>query len=395
MKIFENRIAEYLRVFEKRKHKKSSFADQKAKNEKILYVINHIDWFWSHRLPLAKGAQDAGHDVHVAVNGAENDKKLGQNSFKGHDIPEKSIIKIVLDLNSIIKSEKPAIIHAITLKYAFICGILSLFYPKICFIHTIAGLGYVFSGNGFKPKLLRAILSQIFKIIFQRKNTKLIFQNPDDQNIFLSRHYCSPEQCYLIRGSGVDLQQFPFTPEPENNPPIILMPTRLLHDKGIAVFIEAAKILEKDRIQARMQIAGGISETNPAAISEQDMQSMLKGSNVEWLGKVSNMPALYASCTCVAYPSYYREGVPKVLLEAAATGRAIITTNHPGCREAVNDGENGLLIPVKDAVALAEAIKNLLEHPKLRHTMGQKSRTLAEDIFDVKKIVKETLKVYE
>ena len=361
---------------------------------KVLYVINHIDWFWSHRLPLAKGAQDQSHTVHVAVTGASNDPQLTQKGFTGHETPSGNPIKTITTLHRIIKTEKPDIIHAITLKYALLTALAARNQPGTKVIHTIAGLGYLFSGEGLKPKLLRLILLPVFKRTFKNTRTKLIFQNPDDQALFLKRGLANETQCHLIRGSGVDTTQFPHTPEPKTDTPIILMPTRLVIEKGIATFIEATKILQSKGIKAKYQIAGGISTSNPNAITEPQMHQMLNGSPVEWLGKVTNMPALYQSASLIVYPSYYGEGIPKVLLEAASTGRAIITTNHPGCREAVTDGENGLLVPVKDPQALANAIETLLNDPKMRLKMGQNSRKKAEEEFAVERIVEQTLRLY-
>ena len=361
---------------------------------KILYIINHIDWFWSHRLPLAKGAQGCGYDVHVAVTGGSNDPQLTQEQFTGHEIPFRNPIKIIAALYRIIQEEQPDIVHAITLKYALLAALAARKYPQTKIIHTIAGLGYLFSGEGFKPRILRLIVLPIFKLAFKNARTQLIFQNPDDMELFLKRGLANEGQCHLIRGSGVDMAAFPQTPEPKTDTPIILMPTRLIIEKGIAVFIEAAKILQSKGIKAKHQIAGGLSTTNPNAITECEMREMLDGSPVEWLGKVADMPALYQAANLIAYPSYYGEGVPKVLLEAASTGRAIITTDHAGCREAVTDGRNGLLIPIKDPQALADAIEVTLNDPKMRLRMGQESRKKAETEFAVERVVKETLALY-
>jgi len=325
---------------------------------KLLFVINHIDWFWSHRLPLAKGAQVQGHNVHIAVTGAQNDPNLAPQHFTAHEIPAStggpSLVKIIWEIHKIIKREKPDIIHAITLKYAFLAGLAARFHSNVRIVHTLAGLGYLFSGEGMKPKCLRALIGPFLKLALKGPHIKLIFQNPDDMNLMIKRNFANEHQCTLIRGSGVDLTEFPFTPLPDDKQPIVLMPTRLVHEKGIAAFIESANILKTRNINARFQIAGGLSTSNPRAISKAEMEEMIAGTTVEWLGKVEDMPALYQSASLICYPSYYGEGVPKVLLEAASTGRAIITTNHPGCREAVENNTTGLLVPVKDAHATAD-----------------------------------------
>ncbi|MGH1398120.1 MAG: glycosyltransferase family 4 protein [Alphaproteobacteria bacterium] len=371
-------------------------------SKSLLYVINDMDWFWSHRLPLAIGARDDGWGVHVCAIGAAADEGLKATGFKGIDLPKAGgglgaiqLLKIIITLRSVIKSKKPDLIHAITLKYAFITGLAALG-TNTKIVHTLAGLGYLFCGEGAKPRILRALIGPFLKLALKGKSTQLIFQNPDDMQVMLKRGFADPNRSHLIKGSGVDCKEFTVSPEPENNPPLIVMPTRLVHEKGIAVFIEAAKILKERGIKARFEIAGGEALTNPRGIKANEMNAMItaSGNAVTWLGKVSDMPDLLRRANLIAYPSYYGEGIPKVLLEAAASGRAIITTDHAGCREAVNDGQNGLLIPIKDASACAAAIQSLLTDPTRRAEMGKASRTRAETEFDVSIIVEKTLNVY-
>lgn len=373
---------------------------------KLLYIINHIDWFWSHRLPLATGARDAGWEVVVCVEGASKDSKLAENGFTGRELPSAdkgfapfAVLNIILAIHRLIKEEQPVLLHAITLKYAFMAGLAARFHKDIRIIHTLAGLGYLFSGEGTKPKILRTLVGPFLKIALKHKNAQIIFQNPDDLKIMLSCGFVREEQTHLIRGSGVDTDAFRYAPEEENpaaenDTPIVVMPTRLVHDKGVAVFVEAARILKKRGPKARFQIAGGLVTNNPLAVSKDEMEKLCEDGTVEWLGKVSDMPGLLARATLIVYPSYYREGIPKVLLESCATGRAIVTTDHPGCREAVTDGDNGLLVPIKDTQATAAAIEKLLADPQTRKAMGMRSRARAEEEFDVRKIVKATLAVY-
>lgn len=369
---------------------------------KILYIINHPDWFWSHRLPLAQGAKHAGYDVLAAMPGGASDKKLSQYGFTGLDLPSfetkaspLTAIKTLLTLQKLLQREKPQIVHAITLKYAFMTGLVARCHKNVRVVHTIAGLGYLFSGEGMKPKLLRLLVGPFLKFALKGPRMTIIVQNPDDLELLVRRGYVRKEQTLLIRGSGVDTEVFkPAQISPEE-PPIVLMPTRLLRDKGVAVFIEAARILKKKGVKARFRIAGGISANSPGAITEPEIRQMIADGSVEWLGKRDDMPDLLSHSTLVAYPSYYREGVPKVLLEAAASGKAIITTDHPGCREAVTHDINGLLVPVKDAAALASAIEKLLQNSDLRERMEQAARKKALAEFDVHLIVSATLKAYE
>jgi glycosyltransferase involved in cell wall biosynthesis len=362
---------------------------------KILYVINHMDWFWSHRLPLAKAALQDGWDVQIAAHGASSDERLHDHGFEGLELPHKNMLQILYCLHRMMRDQKPELVHAITLKYAFLAGLVARLHPHVKIVHTIAGLGYLFSGEGLKPKLLRILVGPFLKIALKGKNAFVIFQNPDDRDLMIRRGFVDVRHTFLIRGSGVDLQQFSYVKEPKSNPaPVVLMPTRLVHDKGIAVFLEAARIIKKRGIDAKFQIAGGVTSVNPRAISQTQMQNMVSDGAAEWLGRVDDMPALYAGCNLVVYPSYYGEGVAKVLLEAAAIGRAIITTDHPGCREAVDHRRSGLLVPVKDAVAVADAIQDLLQNETRRADMGKNARAKAEAEFDVRMIAQQTIAVY-
>lgn len=364
-------------------------------SKKLFLVINHIDWFWSHRLPLAKGAQKQGWGVSVAVTGAKDDPNFAPQHFTGYELPAGGAAKIIWAIHKILKRARPNIIHAITLKYAFLAGLAARFDRRVQVVHTLAGLGYLFSGQGAKPQILRALIGPFLKLALKHKRAHLIFQNPDDMALMIRRGFATAERSTLIRGSGVDLDEFPLTSLPNDERPIILMPTRLVHEKGVAVFIEAAKILKARGLDARFQIAGGLSPNNPSAISESEMRAMLSGSDVEWLGKITDMPRLYQSARLICYPSYYGEGVPKVLLEAAATGRAIVTTDHPGCREAVQHGVSGMLVPVKDALSCADAVQSLLEDPERLEAMSRASHDLAARDFAVDSVVERTLKIYE
>lgn len=368
---------------------------------RILYIINHMDWFWSHRLPLAMGAKALGYEVIVAAHGASKDEKLKELGFKGVELSPSNkgflpftILKIIAEIFQILGKHKPDLMHAITIKYSFFAGIAARMRPGTRCVFTIAGLGYLFSGEGLKPKILRNVMAPYFWYAFRNPKTRLIFQNPDDLRIMVSRGFADALRSYLILGSGVDLSVFPYVEEKTASPPLVVMPTRLVHDKGVSVFVEAARICKQRGVSANFQIAGGITAYNPLAITEKEMNAMTADGAVTWLGKVSDMPDLLARASIIAYPSHYREGVPKVLLEAAATGRAIVTTDHPGCREAVADHNNGLLVPVKHAEATADAIAQLLNDPAQRKQMGRNSRARAEREFDVKIIVEKTLEVY-
>lgn len=377
---------------------------QDASMRRLLYIVNHIDWFWSHRLPLALAAKESGWDVHLAVAGAGNDHRLNLYGFTGLDLPVSTkgsslltAIKVVLAIRTLIKRHKPNLIHAITLKYAFLTGLA----VRWCgnenqrVVFTIAGLGYLFSTEGLKPRILRRFTEPLLKFAFKLKHAQVIFQNPDDMETMIARGLIEKTQCHLVIGSGVDIVSFEASPIPQSDSPVVLMLTRLIHDKGITVFIEAAKIVVKEMPKVRFQIAGGTTHNNPLAIEQSEMEKMIATSPVVWLGHVDDMPSLLRQASLIAYPSYYGEGVPKVLLEACASGRPIVTTDHRGCREAVRNGTNGLLVPIKNALMTANAIIELLRDQERLKKMGEAARQRAESEFDVHLVSSATLLIYQ
>jgi glycosyltransferase involved in cell wall biosynthesis len=367
---------------------------------KILYLFDVGDW--QSRMPLALAAQAQGYDVRIVLIGGAQGTQLPNASllaahlpspagvFRGRDLPH-----MINAIRRVIAAENPALVHTVTLKYAFITGLAVLPLKRLRRIYTLAGLGYIFRGDNRKSKVLRGLLSPFLRLIFKNPQTTLIFQNPDDRALLIQRGLAAEQRSVLIRGSGVDLSVFTATPPPEDDAPLVLMPTRLVREKGVHIFAEAARILKERGAQARFQIAGGLTQHNPQALSLDEMTEFVKQGHVEWLGRIDDMPALLARASIVVYPSYYGEGIPRVLLEAAAAGRPIITTDHPGCREAVREGQNGFLVPVKDADATASTIVRLLNDPALRLSMGAQSRALAEEEFDINLINRQTLDVYK
>jgi len=373
-------------------------------SKKLLFIVNHMDCFWTRRFPIAKQAitPKEGWDVSVCASGADDDQELTEYAFEGIGLPEPSRKHVIISnlyimfvMLRVIHTKKPDLIHAMTLKYAFMTGLVCLFVPRVKVVHTIAGLGYLFSGDGFKPKLLRFLIGPFLKLALHNKRSFLTFQNPDDMRVMIEGGYVRADHSTLIKGSGIDLDEYAFTPEPKNERPLIVMPTRLIHEKGIAVFIEACNILSTRGVEADFQIAGGGAPYNPREISTEHMYEMLEGSAVKWLGHVSDIVGLYRLSNLVVYPSYYGEGVPKVLLEAAATGRAIITTDHTGCREAIIDAKTGILVPIRDANATADAMATLIQSATLRAAMGKAARDFAAEEFDVHSVVERTLRVYD
>jgi glycosyltransferase involved in cell wall biosynthesis len=260
-------------------------------------------------------------------------------------------------------------------------------------VNAFTGLGFLFVSNKLQARLMRSVLKRLFRLSINGKNSRLILQNTDDVNLITTNKIVAKSKIHLIRGSGVDLQQY-FPKKENRGVPIIMLASRMLWDKGIDEYIKAAGYLSSLNIKARFVLVGQTDSENPSGISKQQLNTWVNSGVVEWWGHKENMSEILNQAHVVCLPSY-REGLPKVLLEAAACGRPIVTTDAPGCREIVKDGVNGFLVPVRDATAVADALIKLIKSPELRIQMGVKGRELVEKKFSLEKINAETLQVYE
>jgi glycosyltransferase involved in cell wall biosynthesis len=370
--------------------------------QKFLLIVNDIAWFWSHRLPLAKDILAQGYDLHLATNNAADDPAIKALGITGHDLPAHTgsfnplgQLALAVKIFTHLKNLKPDMVHAITLRHAFFTGIAAriLRLPRAVF--TLAGLGPLLSSDHPKIKIIRALVVPLLSCAFGGKGRFVIFQNPDDAAALIGAGAVKKENTVVIRGSGVDVAQFAFSPIPEQEIPVILFSSRLLKAKGIGEFVHAARIIKSKGIPARFVVAGEIAEGNHDSITRDQLKDWITEGAIEWLGHRSDMPAVMAGAQIVTLPSYYGEGVPKVLLEAAAIGRPIVTTDMPGCRETVEDGATGFLIEPKNAWALADALEKLILNPALCAAMGQKGRARIETDFTVEIVNARTCAVYD
>jgi glycosyltransferase involved in cell wall biosynthesis len=295
---------------------------------------------------------------------------------------------LFLELYRWYRSERPDVVHHFTIKpviYGSLAARLAGV-PKV--VNTVTGLGYVFT-DGRRP-WLRHLVEGLYRWSL-RSAQFTFFQNRDDRQLFLDRGLVDPDKTTVLPGSGVDLTRF--TPCPSQGNTSFIMVARLIRDKGVAEFVEAARLVRRSHPEARFRLLGGRDERNPATISPEELDSWQ--ADVEWLGEVEDVRPFLAAADVAVLPSYYREGVPRSLLEAAAMAKPIITTGAVGCRETVDEGVNGLLVPVRDVKALAEAMVWMIEHPEVCRQMGQASRAKVEREFDERSVVSRTLEVYE
>jgi glycosyltransferase involved in cell wall biosynthesis len=370
-------------------------------NRSLIFFVTEDWYFCSHRLPLALAAKEAGFEVSVVTRVCSHGEQIKAAGLEliplelsRRGMNPLAELRLIARLISIYRSEQPDIVHHVALKPVLYGTIASLFAKIPCVVNALAGLGFLFSSHSLKARAVRPLVKLVFRLLLNRRNSCVILQNPDDVRLLCDGRVLGRECIALIRGSGVDIQQFTVLPEPSGQP-IVILASRLLWDKGVGEFVSAAKQLKIQGVSARFVLVGEGDAANPSAIPDSQLRHWHDEGDVEWWGRRDDMPAVMAQSHIVCLPSFYGEGVPKVLIEAASCGRPIVTTDTPGCREIVQDGVNGLLVPVRDATAVAEALKKMIESPELRSQMGARGRYLVEREFALDKVNTETLKVYE
>ena len=367
---------------------------------KIVYIVN-VDWFFiSHRLPIALEAINQGHEVSIfAKDTGKMDylKSLGMNvypiSLERGSLNPFSSLNLLFDLKRKLSSIQPDVVHLVTIKPVLLGGIASILAKVPAIVYAISGLGYIFTNTMTKAKILRIGVIPLYRLALSAKNKVVIVQNSDDLRIL--RQYVSipDSQTVLIPGSGVNLEKFYVQQIPLENK-VVLMACRMLADKGVYEFYKSAILLKRKYPLIRFVLVGGVDPDNPASLSEQQLNEWTQSGIVEWWGHQSDMAETLSKATVVVLPSY-REGMPKVLLEAQALGRPVVTTDVPGCREAIEEGVTGFLAEVKDENSLATAIEKLISNDSLCEEFSHNARQRAEDKFDIKQVVKTHFEIYE
>ncbi|MCK4840909.1 MAG: glycosyltransferase family 4 protein [Methylococcales bacterium] len=366
---------------------------------KLLFVLNESSYFLSHRMAIGLDAVNRGWEVHVAAPGA-CPESLNNTGIKFHSIKLSRKgsnpfyeLRTILILYKLFKEISPDIAHLITIKPYLYGGIAARLARVPSVVSAVAGLGILFSSQNLKYRVLRSLLYPLFKLSLGHKSQKVIFQNRDDRKLLLDWSVLSLEKSVIIRGSGVDLNLCPYTPEPKGVA-VVSFAARLLIDKGVEVFASASRILKERGVNVHFWLIGEPDNGNPNTVSEAQLKEWQSEGLVELLGLRNDIPELFASSNIVVLPSFYGEGLPKVLVEAAACGRAVITTNHPGCRDAIEPDKTGILIPIKDSLALANAIEYLIDNPQIRNDMGVAGRILAENEYAIEIIVEAHVRIY-
>ena len=301
--------------------------------------------------------------------------------------------RVIAQLVRIYRTERPDIVHHVAIKPVLYGSVAASLTHVRATVNALAGLGYVFSSSQRKARMLRPLVKLAYHFLLNRANSRTIIQNPEDRHLLTTAAFLSPEKTVLIRGSGVDVSFFAPAPEPHDIP-VIVMACRMLWDKGAREFVQAARLVHEAGISARFVLVGKSDTENPMAVPVSQLAEWQQQGDVEWWGHREDMHRVFALSHIACLPTFYGEGLPKVLIEAAACGRPIVATDVPGCREIVRHGENGLLVPARDPGALAEALKQLILDPALRQRMGRRGREIAEAEFSEARVAHETLAVY-
>lgn len=373
--------------------------DCNSTKKKLFFVVNVDSFFISHRLPLALEALKEEYEVWLLTADTGRRKELEILGIHFITIPFKRSgrnpfheLKCLWLLCKHYHHHHPDIIHHITLKAALLGSLAAKLTLSRQVINALSGLGYNFTNE--RNGLLQQIIQILVQLAFKSKYFSFILQNPDDVKMIQELHLVPSSNIYLIKGSGIDLEVFKYTYPRKKEKLQILFPARILLDKGVIEFIEAAKaIRSKMKGKVLFLLAGDCDLENLSVLTEENLSPLLEPNYIEWIGFQKNMYTIYQYSDIVVLPSY-REGLPKSLIEASAVGRPIITTDVPGCRECVRENWNGFLVPAKDSKALAEAILKLIENENLRNKFGENSRRLAEQQFSLSEVVNRHMNIY-
>ena len=368
-------------------------------DQKILFLVN-VDWFFvSHRLCIARAAVEKGYEVHVATTVTNQASIIKDSGLILHELQmSRSGSRIIGNLKTFIaivqifREVNPQLVHLVTIKPIILGGIAARFTKINGIIAAVSGLGSSFLDYGVLGNIKRLFIKIFYRISLSNLNVQVICQNQNDIDYVQKISKLPLSNFSLIEGSGVSLTKFKYS-EDNNKIPKVIMASRLLRDKGVMEFVDAARLLKESKTNVNMILVGEPDLDNPSSITESQLISWEREGLLEYWGYQKDMESILGQSSIVVLPSY-REGFPKILIEAAACGRAVITTDVPGCRDAIYNGVTGILVPEKNAIALAHAIKELALNPNLYKEMGKKGRKMAENRFDENNVISKHLEIY-
>ncbi len=371
-----------------------------ARRPKLLYLVSEDWYFVSHRLSLAFSAKEAGFDVSVATrvtHHGDDIRDAGLNlipiSLARSSLSPLHEARTIFELNAIFARERPDLVHNVALKPVVYGAWAARKSGVKGIVNALMGLGWVFSSESPKARALRPLVQYALRQALSAPGTRTIVQNADDAALIADQALAQRDSIRLIRGSGVNPAEYA-AEDADADVPLVVLPARLLIAKGVREFINAAALLKAEGVKARFALVGEPDTDNPAAIPREEILDAVLAGDVEHWGWRQDMPHVFSEATLVCLPTFYGEGVPKALIEAAASARAIVATDVPGCREIVREGDNGWLVPPHDVPALATALRQAIAQPGLCAEFGRRGRRMAEREFSLETVINETLAVY-
>ncbi len=369
---------------------------------KLLFLVPDDITFIIQRLVMARAAQAGGYEVHVACSDLGHAQKIRDLGFIYHDLDlNRGGLNPFADFGQFVKlvfflaKLRPDILQNVSIKPVIYGSTAGTIVGLKRIVNLVNGLGYAFERQGLKGEVVHFVAVNLYRNALALPGVRVIFQNPDDRQYFIDHRMVEQHKTILIRGSGVDMVKFAATPLPKDDVPIVLFVGRLLWSKGIKELVDASSKLRAEGLRFRLLIVGAPDDRNPEAVPTDVLKAWHEQGLLEWMGRQTEMPRFYREASIVCLPTNYREGLPLTLLEAASTGRPLVATDIPGCREVVQTGVNGFLVPPKNSEALAGALRQLLANPELRQKMGQASTELVASEFSSEHVQRQLLAVYD
>ncbi len=371
------------------------------KRPRLLYLVTEDWYFCSHRLALGRAAVRAGYDVTVATRVGKHAPVITEAGMNVVSLPWSrrstrpwNELHTLASLYKLYRNFQPDLVHHVALKPVFYGSMVARIARARRMINAVAGFGYSFVASGARAAAARRILETTFRVLCNRPGARVLVQNPDDERVLVADGMVAAGRVVVIPGSGVDTDRF--APDPDGTPDgrvRVTLVSRMLWSKGVGEFVDAARILRRRGIEFEAALVGSPDPENPQAIPEETLRGWRDEGVVDWLGHVDDVPSVWARSHVAVLPSH-REGLPKTLLEAAACGVPMVATDVPGCREVVVDGRNGILVPARDASALADAIERLVKEPATRREMGRAARADAVEKFSELVVIEKMLALY-
>ncbi|HEX3954212.1 MAG TPA: glycosyltransferase family 4 protein [Stellaceae bacterium] len=384
--------------------------DRAAARGKLIFLVTEDWYFWSHRLPVARAARDVGFEIIVATRVRDHGERIRGEGFRLHELPWRrrgdgilGATRAIIAIAALYRRERPDVVHHVALKPVLFGAIACrLAFPRAGarpgvpgvpgVIAAVTGLGAGLATSTMLVGLGRRLLQQALRLA--ARGGRVIVQNPEDGTA-LTRLGVDAGRITLIRGSGVDTDHFAALPRPAGSIVTIAFVSRMLRSKGVLDAVEAVRRLRERGVAVELVLAGPADLDNRDSLDEARLQRLAAQPGIEWLGPVDDVRAVWRRAAIAVLPSTYGEGVPKALIEAAACARPIVTTDMPGCRDIVHDGETGVLVPPHDIAALTEALGALARDPARREAMGRAGRALVEREFGEAGVARQTLALYE